>query len=99
MCHRLRQRHGDLVWKVRFRDDWLYLLLLLEFQSTIEPAMREMLAVTSAIAGAGMIADGASPAAAMALWWATWLRQPRPVAPSLPSKWATSSPSIWRPGP
>ena len=58
MCHRLRQRHGDLVWKVRFRDDWLYLLLLLEFQSTIEPAMREMLAVTSAIAGAGMIADG-----------------------------------------
>ena len=23
---RLRERHGDLVWKVRFRDEWLYLL-------------------------------------------------------------------------
>ena len=39
VSHRLRQRHGDLVWQVRFHDDWLYLLLLLEFQSTIEPAM------------------------------------------------------------
>ena len=37
--HRLRQRHGDLVRQVRFRGGWLYLLLLLEFQSTIEPAM------------------------------------------------------------
>ena len=40
--HRLRQRHGDLVWQVRFRGGrggWLYLLLLLEFQSTIEPVM------------------------------------------------------------
>ena len=29
VSHRLRQRHGDLVWKVRFRDEWLYLLVLL----------------------------------------------------------------------
>ncbi|MDE0446862.1 MAG: Rpn family recombination-promoting nuclease/putative transposase, partial [Spirochaetaceae bacterium] len=39
VSNRLRQRHGDLVWQVRFHDDWLYLLLLLEFQSTVEPAM------------------------------------------------------------
>ena len=32
----LRRRHGDLVWKVRFRDRWLYLVLLLEFQTTVE---------------------------------------------------------------
>ncbi len=36
----LQQRHGDLIWRVRVRDDrWLYLVLLLEFQSTVDPAM------------------------------------------------------------
>ena len=36
----LQQRHGDVIWRLRFRDDrWLYLVLLLEFQSTVEPAM------------------------------------------------------------
>ena len=36
----LRQRHGDLVWRVRFHDErWLYLLLLLEFQATVDRAM------------------------------------------------------------
>lgn len=28
-----QQRRGDAVWRVRFRGGWLYLLLLLEFQS------------------------------------------------------------------
>ena len=28
-----QQRRGDAVWRVRFRGDWLYLLVLLEFQS------------------------------------------------------------------
>ena len=38
--HDLRQRHGDLVWRVRFRDDrWLYLVLLLEFQSNVDRSM------------------------------------------------------------
>ena len=38
--HDLRQRHGDLFWRVRFRDDrWLYLVLLLEFQSDIDRSM------------------------------------------------------------
>ncbi|MYE23487.1 MAG: Rpn family recombination-promoting nuclease/putative transposase [Gammaproteobacteria bacterium] len=34
-----QQRRGDAVWRVRFRNRWLYLLLLLEFQSTIDPRM------------------------------------------------------------
>ena len=36
---RMRDRHGDLVWQVRFRGDWLYLMVLLEFQSSVDPAM------------------------------------------------------------
>ena len=38
--HDLRQRHGNLVWRVRFRNDrWLYLVLLLEFQPDIDRSM------------------------------------------------------------
>ena len=35
----LRRRQGDLLWRVRFRDRWLYVLVLLEFQSTVDPYM------------------------------------------------------------
>ena len=29
-----QQRRGDAVWRVRFTGGWIYLLVLLEFQST-----------------------------------------------------------------
>ncbi len=32
----LRTREDDLVWRVRLRDGWLYVYLLLEFQSSID---------------------------------------------------------------
>jgi predicted transposase YdaD len=38
----LRERHGDLIWRLRFRgerESWFYLYLLLEFQSTSDPFM------------------------------------------------------------
>ena len=35
----LLQRHGDCVWRIHRRGRWLYLLVLLEFQSTEEPRM------------------------------------------------------------
>lgn len=35
----LRSRRDDLVWRVRWGPDWLYLYLLLEFQSTVDPYM------------------------------------------------------------
>ncbi len=35
----LRERHDDIIWRVRFADKWLYVYLLLEFQSTVDPFM------------------------------------------------------------
>ena len=35
----LRQRADDVVWRVRWGDDWLYVYLLIEFQSTVDPWM------------------------------------------------------------
>ncbi|MEE8523801.1 MAG: Rpn family recombination-promoting nuclease/putative transposase, partial [Thermoanaerobaculia bacterium] len=35
----LGDRHGDLVWKVRWRNQTLYVYLVLEFQSTDERFM------------------------------------------------------------
>jgi hypothetical protein len=35
----LRQRHDDVVWKVRLRDQWLYVYVIIEFQSEPDPFM------------------------------------------------------------
>ncbi len=35
----LRDREDDVVWRVKFRDQWLYVYLLLEFQSTVDAWM------------------------------------------------------------
>lgn len=35
----LRSRHNDMVWRLRCGDDWLYLYLLLEFQSSVDRMM------------------------------------------------------------
>lgn len=34
-----QQRHSDMVWKVRLAGDWIYVYLLLEFQSRSDPWM------------------------------------------------------------
>ena len=33
----LRPRADDVVWRVRWREHWLYIYLLLEFQSDVDP--------------------------------------------------------------
>ena len=35
----LRKRHGDTVWRLRLGEHWMYLLILLEFQSEDDPWM------------------------------------------------------------
>ncbi|MCH2559119.1 MAG: Rpn family recombination-promoting nuclease/putative transposase [Alcanivorax sp.] len=35
----LRGRHGDAVWRLRWGSDWLYVYLLLEFQSSVDRFM------------------------------------------------------------
>lgn len=40
VSERLGQRHADMLWKIRIADeDWLYLMVLLEFQSTVDSRM------------------------------------------------------------
>lgn len=35
----LQERQDDIVWRVRWGDTWLYVYILLEFQSTVDPWM------------------------------------------------------------
>jgi hypothetical protein len=34
-----RERSDDIIWRVRFRDQWLYVYLLIEFQSSVDHTM------------------------------------------------------------
>ena len=55
----LRQRHGDLVWSVRFRDDRrLYVVLLLEFQSAVDRSMAVRMLTYTGLLYEKLIADG-----------------------------------------
>ena len=55
----LQQRHGDLVWRVRFGGErWLYLVLLLEFQSGVDRAMAVRMLTYSALLYQRLVAEG-----------------------------------------
>ena len=55
----LRQRHGDLVWRVRFKDDrWLYVVLQLEFQSAVDRSMAVRMMTYTGLLYQKLIADG-----------------------------------------
>ena len=56
----LRRRHGDLVWRLRFREEiWLYLLVMLEFQSTADPYMAMRILVYTGLLYQDLIRRGA----------------------------------------
>ena len=55
-----RRRHGDAVWRVRFREEaWLYLLVMLEFQSTADPYMAVRILVYTGLLYQDLIRRGA----------------------------------------
>ena len=59
VTHDLRQRHGDLVWRLRFKDErWLYVVLLLEFQSTVDRSMAVRMLTYTALLYQKLIAEG-----------------------------------------
>jgi predicted transposase YdaD len=35
----LRERHDDIIWRIRCKDTWFYIYLLIEFQSGVDPWM------------------------------------------------------------
>ena len=35
----IRSRADDIIWKVRWKDSWVYVYLIIEFQSTVDPWM------------------------------------------------------------
>ena len=41
----LKERHDDIIWRARWGSDWLYIYILLEFQSTIDQFMAVRLMV------------------------------------------------------
>ncbi len=56
----LHQRHGDSVWRVRLRgEEWLYLLVMLEFQSTDDRYMAVRILVYTGLLYQDLIRRGA----------------------------------------
>ena len=55
----LRQRHQDRVWRVRRREQWLYVLVLLEFQSSVDRSMAVRILVYTGLLYQDLLLDGA----------------------------------------
>lgn len=54
----LREREDDLIWRVRCQDAWLYVYLLLEFQSTEDPWMALRMMVYTGLLYQDLIKSG-----------------------------------------
>ncbi|MCH2558151.1 MAG: Rpn family recombination-promoting nuclease/putative transposase [Alcanivorax sp.] len=54
----LRGRHGDAVWRLRWGDDWLYVYLLLEFQSSVDRFMALRILVYTGLLHQDLIRQG-----------------------------------------
>lgn len=35
----LRQREADVIWRIQWRERWLYVYVLIEMQSSVDPMM------------------------------------------------------------
>lgn len=59
----LREREDDLIWRVRWGEQWVYVYLLLEFQSSVDPLMAARLLTYLGLLYQDLSAAGAIPAA------------------------------------
>ena len=57
----LLQRHRAWVWRVRCRDRWLYVLVLLEFQSTVDHTMAVRILAYTALLYQDLLRTSADP--------------------------------------
>ena len=57
----LRERHQDRVWRVRYRRRWLYVLVLLEFQSTVDRTMAVRVLAYTALLYQDLLRASAAP--------------------------------------
>lgn len=55
----LSQRHADMLWRVKVDDEWVYLCLLLEFQSSVDPYMAVRMVNYISLAYQRLIRSGA----------------------------------------
>ena len=58
MSDDLRARDDDLIWRVRRADGWLYIYLLLEFQSRVDQHMAVRIMAYVALLYQGLIRTG-----------------------------------------
>ena len=59
-ARRRYDRHGNLMWRVRFHDErWLYMVLLLEFQVAVDRAMAVRMLAYTALLYQKLIVEGA----------------------------------------
>ncbi len=54
----LRSREDDIIWKVRWRDSWLYVYLIIEFQSSVDHWMAVRTMVYTGLLYQDLIASG-----------------------------------------
>lgn len=57
----LLQRHRDRMWRVRYRDRWLYVLVLLEFQSTVDHTMAVRILACTALLYQDLLRTSSDP--------------------------------------
>jgi predicted transposase YdaD len=59
VTHELRERESDIIWRVRFGGErWLYVYLLLEFQSTVDPWMALRVLVYTGLLWQSLVREG-----------------------------------------
>jgi predicted transposase YdaD len=57
----LRQRASDVVWRLKANGDWIYLYLLIEFQSTVDPYMAVRMMTYVGLLYQNLIRSGNAP--------------------------------------